>query len=319
MHWSLHGNAAWLLALACLIGCADGTQTEGTEPPYDASIGQDGAAGERGADADAEAEPGDAAAADSAGADAEPEDGGAADAVTDAVTDAGEPCVYDGPELIDPSEYPSCESDTCSDAHCVGAGVLTDEQAARLADCADGSKCVPDLLLRTLGNFLLDSCTSLLGAEGRCVSTCVPVVQRQIESLPQDVCVDGELCAPCYDPITREATGACTQSCDQGPTAEPVYFDECCGGLSVCVPEALVPEDQAAQLDAAGCDGGELCAPKAIAARDYQPVTCSGPGGGEARCLPACLPSVAARAGRLARASCGEGELCVPCFDPLSG
>ena len=150
-----------------------------------------------------------------------------------------------------------------------------------------------------------------------CPRVC-PTWPRRQSCCREADCADGELCAPCYDPLTGEATGACAIGDDE-PVEDPVLFDECCGGLSACVPQALVPADQRALLDATGCTTGELCAPKDIAGGTYEPQTCTSWGGGEGRCLLACLPDVAAQQARLTRGACDTAELCVPCYDPVTG
>jgi hypothetical protein len=238
--------------------------------------------------------------------------------------DGGPMCIpHTGNPVIDPASLEAC-GECGGEARCVPSALLTDEQAAMLGDCDNGDKCVPDLLIASGGMFLLETCVSLEGAEGRCLSSCVPEVARQTDRLPKDNCGEHELCAPCFDPITGEATGACSQSCDPGPAEEPFVFAGCCddgegAALGACVPLAIVPEDQRSLLGADTCSGTDLCAPKPIAAGTYEPTACEGPGGAEARCLPSCLPDIAAQADRLVRGTCAQGELCAPCYDPLSG
>jgi hypothetical protein len=230
---------------------------------------------------------------------------------------------HTGDPVIDPSVLDTCGD--CGAAHCLPSGFLTAEQASMLADCpTGGDKCVPDLLIESGGMFLLETCESLAGAEGRCLSTCVPQVSEQAERLPKDVCGDGELCAPCFDPITGLATGACSQSCDPGPAEDPVVFAGCCEDgadmdLGLCVPSSSVPAEQVELLGEDSCDSGMLCAPMPLVTQSYVADSCESIAGAEGRCLPACLPSVASQADRLPRADCAQGELCAPCFDPITG
>ena len=74
---------------------------------------------------------------------------------------------------------------------------------------------MPDTLIETGGNFILPTCTSVFGAEGRCLSTCVPQLADTADSLPQDICDENERCTPCFDPLQDGAppTGACELSC----------------------------------------------------------------------------------------------------------
>ncbi|MDD9936314.1 MAG: hypothetical protein OXT09_22065, partial [Myxococcales bacterium] len=218
---------------------------------------------------------------------------------------------------------PSCEDDVCTQAHCLAANVIPEDQRDFLADCTDTEKCVPDTLIATLGMAPLPICESIDGAEGRCVSTCVPLVRVQADVLPRDICADDELCAPCFDPITQEATGACGLVCDetQGPVDEPYFFPECCGDIGVCVPSEFVPAGQVDLLGKDSCQGdGVLCAPRELASdRSASPPSCTSLEGAEGRCLAACIPDVARQADQLPKDSCDDGYLCAPCYDPISG
>lgn len=248
-----------------------------------------------------------------------------ADAGTDA--EAEEVCAPEEPPL--PAEsLPECE--LCPDARCVPNAVLSSEEQELLAPCPDeGNTCVPELFVNTNGNFTLDRCTSVAGAEGRCLSVCVPQVAEQAAMLPEDGCDDGWLCAPCYDPITGEDTGACTQGCDEGPEEPPVTFPDCCEGAAKCIPGAIVPEEQRDQLGTEGCDEeqGELCVPNVFAQDpNWSPPECD-PGSSdssllafssEGRCMPECIPEVADPESPIGEisfnaSSCDEGFLCVPC------
>ena len=169
--------------------------------------------------------------------------------------------------------------------------------------------CVPDDFIRTMGFFTPKTCRSVLGAEGRCLSTCIPQVAEQLEiaTLPQDVCDEHQVCTPCFDPQTGDSTGACDQSCDEGPTEEPVLLPDCCGGLGSCVPTDSVPGDKLQSLGEyeCGAEAGEgfICAPKVfVKDLNYKPKACSDIGflaklflpkdKQDARCLPDCLPQL---------------------------
>jgi hypothetical protein len=154
-------------------------------------------------------------------------------------------------------------------------------------------------------------------------------VAARASQITIDTCDDGELCVPCYDPLTGADTGSCRLEGDAPVDPTPYRFPTCCDDgvppqngsaddLGTCVP-AVLAGDQASMLDGNTCTGGFLCAPTAIANGNYQPQTCASWLGAEGRCLPACLPDVAAQASALKRDVCDQGELCVPCFDPVSG
>jgi hypothetical protein len=194
------------------------------------------------------------------------------------------------------------------------------EALAQLADCDATNKCIPSFILERLGKFNAKVCTSLKGAEGRCLSVCIPEIAGQASFLPKADCGDGELCAPCFDPRTGENSSACNQGCDLGPTKDPVVFGKCCGNQGSCVPKSAVPASDQTQLGKDTCtDANDLCAPNKLSAPGYKPLACTSIGGSEGRCLADCIPQVASQASRLKRDVCDAGELCAPCTDPLTG
>jgi hypothetical protein len=199
--------------------------------------------------------------------------------------------------------------------------------AAQLGDCpaseAGPEKCVPDAFIASGGKFLLTACRSLSNFEGRCLSSCIPQVQKQASRLPKANCADGELCAPCYDPITGMDTSACKQGCDTGPKEPKQVFARCCNNIGICVPPELVPDAQKALLGKDTCAGAtELCAPEKFANDStFKPKSCYSfnPQHREGRCMAACIPQVQARSKQLLQENCDMGELCAPCYDPVKG
>jgi hypothetical protein len=222
--------------------------------------------------------------------------------------------------------FPKCSPDICpaQDSVCVQRTMLTalaipQSTVDLLADCDAMAKCVPVTLASQAGRAILTKCTSLIGAEGRCTSTCVPQVAQQASQLPRDVCQGADLCAPCYDPRTGEATGACTQGCDMGPTQPPKTFTECCSDRGFCVPPTLAG-DQARNLERETCSAGNVCAPKELTDPTYKPKTCNSIDNAEGRCLSTCVAGpVAKQKDRLPTAGCSANEVCAPCFDPVTG
>ena len=244
-------------------------------------------------------------------------------------------CPYTGPPIIDPGTLPAC-SPACGGAHCVPAALVPDAQKGLLQACTatggGAGLCAPDRLIETGGNFVPTTCASIGGSEGRCLSTCLPDVAAKALILPQDVCPDEELCVPCFDPTSDNAsTGACNIACDSpkqppleltcpwtGPDLiDPDFLPGCDCGAAHCLPEALVPADLRPLLGA--CAGG-FCVPDPLirTGGNYIPPTCASVAGAEGRCLSTCLPPIAAQT-LLPRSTCGAGEKCVPCFDPLTG
>jgi hypothetical protein len=195
---------------------------------------------------------------------------------------------------------------------------LAGDQAANLQKdtCATGTMCAPTEL--TDPTFKPKSCDSLDGAEGRCVSTCVGgPVAKQKDRLPTAGCAANEVCAPCYDPVTGDDTGACKINGDT--PAKPKYtFAKCCAPTTgsgtpagVCVAPALAGS-QAEILQQDKCASGKLCAPvKKAQDPTFKFAKCNSLLGAGV-CVNSCIvgPSQAAI---LSRASCAADELCAPC------
>ena len=195
-------------------------------------------------------------------------------------------CPYEGPAIIDPKQFPAC-SPSCGGAHCVPASLIPADQASQLAPCS-GGYCAPDSIIKSGGKSVPKTCTSIAGAEGRCVSTCLPAIADQAALLPQANCEADERCAPCFNPTAADPTaptGACSLACDKpaqpplvltcpytGPSViDPAIFPACspaCGGAH-CVPATLISDpSQASQLAACTSTNGApgYCAPDFIVA-----------------------------------------------------
>lgn len=225
-------------------------------------------------------------------------------------------CNYEAncPPVIEPSTLPSCGAD----AHCVDAA-LAGDQAAMLAKCDDGVKvCVPDTFIRTGGKFTPATCKSVAGAEGRCLSTVIPQVAAQAALLPQDTCGANEKCTPCFDPLTGAATGACSLSCDTGPTSQAQPLPSCCDGRAKCVPATSIPDDQESRLEEDSCEDdapGSLCVPNELIANGPFPACNANSfllGNYTGVCLSDCL-DFGIQGVALARGNCQSGYKCAPC------
>lgn len=234
-------------------------------------------------------------------------------------------CPHEGPPLLDVTTLPECPS-CAGGAHCLPGSLVPPESQGQLASCDADSLCVPDMFIETGGEFIPPTCESLLGAEGRCLSVCLPSVAEQAGSLPQATCQANEVCVPCYDPQDGTDTDACWQGCDPGPSEPPVQLPECCDGLGKCVPSAAVPPDKVDKLPQDTCpeDVDQLvCAPNVyIDDPNYKAATCQteglfGIGGGPGGCVPGCLVSgfedLLTKQG-----SCQDGWKCAPCTNPLT-
>jgi hypothetical protein len=247
-------------------------------------------------------------------------------------------CEYDletscaGRPVADPSVLPTCPASVCSEGgHCVPAVAVPADQRSLLASCGGGSLCVPDMAIERGGLFTAPSCDSIGGAEGRCLSACIPSVAYRAHLLPQAGCGASERCVPCYDPFDGTDTGACTVSCDPGPAEPKRTLPACCAdkGGGTCVPAALVGPDEADRLDADECAGlgigDAVCVPDVIlqsflAEVPFTAVECTTGDlvqslglGAEGGCLPECIPIVDALP--VTQETCGDGFKCVPCVD----
>jgi hypothetical protein len=224
----------------------------------------------------------------------------------------------------EPSEPSKPFASCCEEqSRCLPTELVPDETRSRFnADGCDeeNTLCVPQAFVSD-PNFTPASCRSLLDLEGRCLPACLPEVAAQSARLPQSTCDDGQLCAPCFDPISGALTGACGLGQDAGPRESPVRLPSCCRGVGSCVPVEWVPDDVRARMARDTCGSEqELCVPEPWS-RDprYVPSTCSSLGDTEGRCLPACLPEIAGQASKLPQSSCPAEYVCAPCFDPLDG
>ena len=241
---------------------------------------------------------------------------------TSTPVDTGPPeCPHKGPPVVEPSTFPACQ---CGDGHCVPSSVVPGPFASKLADCAADAKgkCVPDALIASGGEYIPPTCKSVAGAEGRCLSTCLPDVKAQMTMLPQSSCGIDERCVPCYNPLDLKETGACKLSCDPGPTEPPKALPTCCGARGTCVPKASVPPASASSLQQDKCpDNTFVCAPNAFIDKTWKRVDCTASvffigDGGPGVCMPDCLKGLGFPL--LKGTGCSSGDKCAPCKDPLT-
>ena len=263
----------------------------------------------------------------------------------------GDPCV-----LGDIEDYPPCCDE--APARCVPLDNIAPIFHDLFAPCGEGSICVAEPLFARSGSFSNKSCSSVAG-DGGCITRCTPFVGPYLSMLNQDVCGDGEVCAPCISPLDGTETGACRSfSCDgvfseeppvdpadpedppedpedppedpappeascenppEAPLVDVSIFKPCCDGAH-CVPTNMVPGDLADELDPCP-DGTSVCVPDPLIETMgfYTPPSCELPGGIEGRCLSTCLPSVAETMDLLPQSTCAANERCSPCCDPMTG
>jgi hypothetical protein len=220
--------------------------------------------------------------------------------------------------------------DQCANARCVPGSLVPEGQRDLLGTCEGTDQyCVPEAYAVTGGSFKPKECRSLLEAEGRCISVCVPQVAAQASQLPQADCGQDELCAPCYNPIDGASTGACSVGCDTGPAEDPVVFASCGDGRGVCVPPDLVPPELSNAVPVDSCTDGYVCAPIEKANDlNYKFPSCQVGGLAallepQGACVPAYIVPQEQRdlIGPLGTPSppCAADEYCAPCTNPLEG
>jgi hypothetical protein len=243
------------------------------------------------------------------------------DPLTGAMTDA---CITgtDSPRSVGKS-FESC----CSgNGHCVPVDLLdySAEQLAPLGkdscDPDQNALCIPQVLIEN-PNFTPEVCTSIASSEGRCLPKCLPGIEKLPLQLPQDICTDDFVCAPCYDPITGELTDACTMPNDPGPSSDAVVFDTCCKGSGSCVTKDVLTEDQSLMLGEDNCEKDKdlLCVPSVFTSADgYKPQTCVSLNRNEGRCVPDCLPDVVNAPTAFPKDICDDHFVCAPCYDPIT-
>jgi hypothetical protein len=153
-----------------------------------------------------------------------------------------------------------------------------------------------------------------------------PDIEAQKDQLPQDTCTPNERCAPCYDPVSGDATGACSSvSCD-APKKPKVVFGNCCNENGKtrgrCVPTSVVGKD-ASSLDVKECkQGQEVCVPSEQLAQNYVPPACKASnliGDYDGVCISDCIPRDFLTDIATDQGNCTTGFFCAPCKNPLTG
>ena len=188
--------------------------------------------------------------------------------------------------------------------------------------------CVEDAIL-TAGGGKLKSCkvAVLSNAAGACIALGTMPEGSDKEqakaNLKRDVCAEGELCAPCTNPLQGNAdTGICNavgvsdSDCgastgDTSKTTEPAKpAPTCCGGKGTCLASA---GDTTKDLKQDSCTEGLVCAPASLVSN--KATKCNGGLLGKGICMDGCFNDMLKSVGSifLGQDVCGAGESCVPC------
>jgi hypothetical protein len=226
-------------------------------------------------------------------------------------------CPWTGPPVIDPALL---GAECCAGSHCLPNEYVSEDVFDLLAPCNGGhGRCTPDAFIRTAGQTIPPSCTAFAGtpAPGRCLSRCLPIVQSE-PSLERSSCTEQERCAPCHDPFTGAATGACEVGCDTNPT--PAYtFPGCCFYNNVrqgrCIPKSQIPDSSEGNLEQDVCPStAYLCIPdNELQDPPYRPactVSCGFFNCYSGTCYSNCLDLGIGEI--LPRGSCPANHTCIP-------
>ena len=227
-------------------------------------------------------------------------------------------CPHVGPPVVDPRALPACGGPS-SGAHCLPGHLAPADLVSKLAACT-GGYCVPDKLIAAGGRFVPVTCSSLLGAEGRCQNTVLPLVSVQA-GLPVATCDANERCVPCFSPVDGSDTGACKTSCDPGNKGPVKKFAGCCNqngaNKGKCVPRPAIPSKLTPNLRPDTCDDTALCVPTENLPASFAPAACSATaflsGNYTGVCLSDCLDFGAGSELALDRGNCQSLHTCVPC------
>jgi hypothetical protein len=161
------------------------------------------------------------------------------------------------------------------------------------------------------------TCRSVGNLEGRCLSRCLPDIAATASRLEQDSCAKEELCAPCYNPQTLEASGACSTGSDH-PVEAPRTFDSCCGtgdqAAGICVPDQLLTEAQQ-ELPVDSCAAYPArCVPRRLVLSPARPLEqCVTTLSGRGLCFNECFLANTDSGAVSSLATCGPSSRCVPC------
>lgn len=257
-------------------------------------------------------------------------------------------------EKVDLNTLQACQCKLGGRAHCIAEAKLPDSIAKPLANCQGTTgRCVPDSVIES-GGEPFPTCKAS-GEEGRCVTLCVPRVEKYAEALTRgdgDSCLPDEKCVPCKMP-NGTSSGICevgTQvTCvDSGIQVDGSVYEEdasipipcpyngtpmsvtqmppCAPGgrcvsegfLETAIPDPNTRSELLARL--AKCALG-YCMPEDYLKHygQYKPPVCRSLAGIEGRCFSIVFNDIDAQKELLPRDICSTNDRCIPCFNPADG
>jgi hypothetical protein len=227
--------------------------------------------------------------------------------------------------LADPNLFVPC----AENARCIPESFIAlfdPDQVERFSVCPNDAtgRCVPDSIVRQGLRYVPPTCLAYGTIEGRCLAAVLPEVESVKNILEPSTCAGGELCSPCYHPITGEDTGACSiTSCDPGPASGQQGFASCGQDRGRCIPGMLIPTEHAGKLMPVDC---QMPTDRCVSNRILQNgpyETCSGVIGGFVTYSGTCLNRELLNleylgvgiGSVLAQATCRAPDVCVPCYN----
>ena len=237
------------------------------------------------------------------------------------------------------------DTGTCTDPKAISDPVLA--RAYGHDSCASTLKCVPNSqALADAGAFgVFENCSWQVGSrdlEGRCLPACFVQGHPLAGFLSRGSCRNDLVCAPCFNPVDGQSTGACRVKSGDKPAHEPPARFASCGSPppgtpsgppgGLCVPQDLARQVENAAISALSeldCAAGEVCAPAlkvndpnaCFAQCESQAADLLGEKYRSGGCVPSYVVALVAAAGvgQLGQGTCADGELCAPCLNPLNG
>jgi hypothetical protein len=154
------------------------------------------------------------------------------------------------------------------------------------------------------------SCRAPGDIEGRCLMSCLPDVAKRKDDLRQSTCGNEQLCVPCYDPLTGNATSACNVNGD-APKEAPKRYGSCCSNTGTCMPSDLVNGKSSLNVDVC-TDPDALCVPREGPLNIDPHFAACNSSFGRGACVSTCFINPS-RGRYLDRDRCAGSQLCVPC------
>jgi hypothetical protein len=194
------------------------------------------------------------------------------------------------------------------------------------ATCSGTQVCVPDSILEAGGTTALETCTSVIGKPGACVSDFIAEIDKEKAQLGQDVCATGESCVPCVNPLDNLATPFCQRigvhqdacgAAEAGASMPAATTPQLCCPTEGAPPQGVclqgddIPASQRGKVGQNVCPPDYSCVPSSFTNND--PVACSS-AEGSGFCVDECFTGYLGDRALLQGSCPGPRDKCVPCL-----